>query len=403
MNNTNVPNYPGSIEIEEVLHNNGENTEDITKIVLLIDINSDVNISSSFCELTIADYKNFLEKRQFGPGDVISFTVKHSDISYERRYRIKSINDILNMENGRTYKLKLVSELEYMSIHTRISKAFSGLPSEIADVVLRQHTFERPDVWEPSVNNISYISPAISPIKVIDWLAKNSYTSEMNSRMVFFQDSKQFWNFTSISKLKSMYDGITTYRYNQNISSNENQIPNQEALIYEILSLRYPTNAFDIYKEMERGNIKNTFFTLDPTNKLLSVNNYDYWNHYSSKSVNNIMSWKEENLGSGNIVTSYATSYSTQLPEFRSMYDAYNEEFSIPQTQTIEITIRGNHVIDIGQIVNIEIPSQEPTGPEEEPRLDRMWSGKYYIISKRDQMDKNGHRIALRLVKDSFI
>ena len=403
MSNTSVANYPGSIEIEEVLHDNGNNTEDITKLVLLIDINSDVDISSSFCEITIADYKNWLEKRQFGPGDVVSFTVKHSDISYERKYRIKSINDMLNLENGRTYKLKLVSELEYMSFHVKISKAFSGKPSEIAKTILQQHTFERPDIWEPSVNNISYIAPAISPIETIDWLARNSYTNEMNSRMVFFQDSKQFWNFTSIEKLRSVYDGTTTYRYGANTLSTKGGVPNQEALIYEIQTIRYPENSFDIYKELKKGNIKNTFFTLDPTNKLLSVNNYDYWNDYSSKALNTTKAWKKENLGVGKITTSYATSYSTTIPEFRIMYDASDDGFRITGSQMIEISVPGNHLVDIGQIITIEIPSQEATVSSSDLKLDGTWSGKYYVIGKRDQITNEGHGMALRLVKDSFI
>ena len=400
---TSIPNYPGSVEIEEVLHNNGDTTEDITKLVIVIDIHSDVNITSSFCELTIADFNNWLEKRQFGPGDVISFTLRHSDISYERRYRIKSINDMLNLENGKTYKLKLNSELEYVSSHVKISRAFEGLPSEIANSILKENTFERSDIWESSSNNISYVAPSISPLKVIDWLAKNSYNTEMDSRMHFFQDSKQFWNFTSIPKLRSMYNGSTVYRYNQNSFSDESGAPNQKAMMNEILSLSYPTNSFDFYNEINKGNVKNTFFTIDPTNKVLSINSYDYWNHYAAKSLNGTKVWKEENMGVGNIKTSYATSFSTNLPEFRKTYDSYSDGFTVPEVQSVEIVVNGNHLIDIGQIITLEMPSQEPVTSGQDSKLDQIWTGKYYVMAKRDQIDKNGHRVALRLTKDSFI
>jgi hypothetical protein len=221
--------------------------------------------------------------------------------------------------------------------------------------------------------------------------------------MVFFQDSKQFWNFTTVSNLRNLYSGAVTYRYNQNSFSIKDGVPNQEAMVNEIISLSYPTNAFDIYKEFNKGNIKNTFFTLDPTSKTVSVNSYDYWNHYSNKSLNPVRSWKEENMGIGNIVTSYATTLSTHLPEFRTMYDAYDEGFAIQESQTLEIVIHGNHLIDVGQIINIEIPSQEPVTSGQDSKLDNVWSGKYYIMAKRDQIDKNGHRVALRLAKDSFI
>jgi len=402
MSNTRVPNYPGSVRIEEVIHNNGTDAEDITKIVTVIDIHSDINISSSFCQLAITDFSNWLEKRQFAPGDVVSLSLSHSDKSYERKYRIKCITDINNLENGKTYRLHLVSELEYASFHTIISRAYEGLPSVIAKTILEGHTFELADNWETSSNNISYIAPAVSPIKAIDWLARNSYVPEMNERMTFFQDSQQFWHFTSISNLRKLYNGTITYRYNANTLTDTDNIPKQEEMLYSIKHLNFH-DAFDIYKDFKAGFIKNTFFTMDPTTKTLAVNSYNYWEDYAKKSLNPRMMYKEEEYGVGKMTTSYATSLSTRLPEFRVMYDGSDEDFKLTGSQRIEISVPGNHMVDIGQIITVEIPSQETTSKSSDSRLDETWSGKYYVVGKRDQITNEGHGMALRLVKDSFI
>ena len=112
MANTTVKNYPGSVKIEEIWHLNGETKTDITNIVMLIDINSDIAITSSFCELAVVDYENWMEKLQMGPGDIITITTSHQGDQIERRYKIKSFTSFVNLENGKSYLIKCISDLE---------------------------------------------------------------------------------------------------------------------------------------------------------------------------------------------------------------------------------------------------------------------------------------------------
>ena len=173
-------------------------------------------------------------------------------------------------------------------------------------------------------------------------------------------------------------------------------------MLYSIKNIHYH-DSFDINKDFNVGRIKNTFYTLDPTNKLLSINSYDYWRDYASKSLNPRMIYKKEEYGIGKMTTSYATSYSTGLPEFRTVYDGSHQDFNLTGSQMIEIGVLGNHMVDVGQVITIEIPRQEPASSSSDLKLDEVWSGKYYVVSKRDQIDNTGHGMALRLVKDSFI
>ena len=49
----------------------------------------------------------------------------------------------------------------------------------------------------------------------------------------------------------------------------------------------------------------------------------------------------------------------------------------------LQITIKGNPEVDIGQIVKLELPNPDP-GASNKGQLDNMWSGKYYVTAKRD-------------------
>lgn len=402
-NKTEVPNYPGSAKIEYVYHSNGTDTNDITLFVHRIDIHSDVNITAHQCDIQIKDYENILEKFQFGAGDAVWFSIKQDGAHFERRYKVKKVHDFINVENGRLYKLKLVSELEYASFHTKISKYFAGPSHEIAKTILDSYTREGHFIWEESLSQIEFIAPYWSPLKTIKWLSKKSRSALSPSSFMFYQDSKQFWSFTSLSNLRSTYSqNPVTLRYYQNTTSDNNQIPNVEKIRTTIQDLKY-YDAFDIKSEIDAGNIKNTRYLHDTTTKTYNIDTSSYWEKYNTNALNEKMLWKQEEMGYGKISNDIRMKSSGSKIGYSLPADLIDEDLGYSRGQQIEITLYGNFELDIGQIVNIEIPKPEPHKPVNDDVIDRTWSGLYYIVSKHDAYDGTGHSMALRLAKDSFI
>lgn len=402
-NRTEVPNYPGSAKIESVIHDNGISTNDITLFVLRIDIHSDVNITAHQCELQIGDYENILEKFQITNGDAVSITIKEDGRTFERRYKVKKIGNFVNVENGRLYNVKLVSELEYVSFSTKMSRYYSGPSHEIAKTILDNFTREGTDIWEESGADIEFITPFWTPLQTLKWLGKKSRSLNSSSSFLFYQDSKQFWNFTSLANLRTIYSGNpVTLRYFQNTLSGPGQIPNTAAIRTEIQSIKY-YDAFDIKREIDIGNIKNTKYIHDITNKTYEIRQNSYWDNYSNNALNKNMLWKEEELGFGKINVTTLVTAEADKNKLRLPTDEVDETAVYSLGQQIEITLFGNNTIDIGQIVNIEIPKPEPHKSNNGDNIDRTWSGLYYVVSKHDAYDRTGHTLALRLAKDSFI
>ena len=67
--------------------------------------------------------------------------------------------------------------------------------------------------------------------------------------------------------------------------------------------------------------------------------------------------------------------------------------------QMVQITIFGNSEIDIGQVVELDIPNPDPGDNKSE---DTMWAGKYYVIGKRDLYTGDNCSMVLDCAKESM-
>lgn len=403
MNNTSVPLYPGSVELQEVHHINEHGSNDITLLVKNLEINSAISQSSSYAELLISDFNNYFEKAVVLPGDVIKILFKSLDQQEERRYKIKDVKNILDFARGRSYVLTLVTHLEYISFYSKISRSFVGTTSEIATEIFREFAEEKVGIWEQSVGIQTVCIPVWSPLKTINWLSRRSRTVENSQRFLFYQDSSQAFHFTSLPNLKDYYkDNIITYRYMQNNLGEETStglIPNLDADIKTIIEIDY-LNSLDIRKAINSGALHNTQYITDITRKTFNIIENTYWDTYSRHGLNPKMMWKYEDLAPGRSEYKVVTFNASVQPGYNERIDETSKDFLFDTSQQIEIVVFGNAVVDIGQTLNIEIPSPEPE-KQKENELDQRWSGKYYVIGKKDQITFEGHRMALRLAKDT--
>ena len=90
------------------------------------------------------------------------------------------------------------------------------------------------------------------------------------------------------------------------------------------------------------------------------------------------------------------------VSQINKVSDASNLKVtSIDSSQIIDITVVGNQAIDIGQVVEIDISSPEPASDNREGKIDKRFSGKYYVYAKRDVFNEDTHNMSLGLVKES--
>ena len=65
----------------------------------------------------------------------------------------------------------------------------------------------------------------------------------------------------------------------------------------------------------------------------------------------------------------------------------------------VQITIFGNSEIDVGQVVELDIPNPDPGDNKEQ---DKLWAGKYYVIGKRDLYTGDNCSMVLDCAKESM-
>ena len=396
--------YPGRVLIEEVTHTTGDITANITDLVSEINIHSSMHIDSTFGEILLIDYSNYVVGSRMIAGDVISIRISHNDVSTTYDFKIKALTDIQNGESGRTYNVKLVSELQYNSYFRKVSKAYAGTTSDIAGVIFSENTSEQFNIWEPSLGVQSLIIPALSPIKSINWLAGRSKSITSQSKFVFFQDSKLRYNFLSIPKLRDLYGSApVTYRYSPNTFGEDTGgaiIPNSSGEMTSIIRLDY-LNSYDVEKAVDAGSLFITRIRVDHTQKEVDFQQNNYWDTFVENGVNTGSQWKYEDMSPGKVEIVSKARDTTPFG-FNDAPGIMTMPY-IDRSQEIEIQVFGNNLVDIGQIIRVEIPAAAPLDRVDSSGLDARWSGNYYVTAKRDKIDRRTHIMVLRCTKDSQI
>ena len=404
MNEAFIDKAPGKIKLESVWHVTEAGAAEITPTISEINIHSSVYTTSSFCELTMVDSTNYIANGNVNSGDSFKVEISFHDETKSYKYKLSSITDIKNFENSRAFNLKLISDFEYYSIYRKISQSYVGRTSDIASSIFESHTEEKGDIWEASSGVETVCIPNWSPMKTCQWLASRSRSPVSPGRFLFFQDSRQYYHFTSLEHYWSLHgDPVATYRYSSNNLGKANSSgvnPDSKSTVFSIFNIDF-FNLYDIKKAYDSGILRNTKIRTDLTTKTIDYLQNTYWDTYFQRSLNKYPSWPHEISEPGNIFYETTTWESATTGGFNKVSDETTAHPALDKTQQMEIIVIGNNAVDVGMVVNIEIPSPEPESSVKEHDLDPVWSGKYYVISKRDQFDRTGHRMALRLAKGS--
>ena len=399
--------YPGRTKIDFVLIEKSEGSTDITNLFVEFNIYASIVDPTAIGKVSLMDATNLLSNLPIETGDVLKVGISFYDIKKEYRFRISSIEDIANFDHQKAYTLTCVSELAYASYHNKISRSFSGLTSDIAKSIYDQYTFEEIGLWDNSISHQNVVIPNWSPMRTLMWLAERSEANFDHVRFKFYQDTNLRYNFMPIEQAVQLYRDSPpiTYTYNKNanyIRKADESIPNSKAVNEAILSLEF-ANSFNLAETLKSGRLTGRVHAIDINKKQMSTTNYNYWQDFNSKQhLNEMPQWRYDEYQPGKIDIHHEPTDTTSFGGTNNRSDySHMKETIVDNTQKINIVVGGNSVVDIGQVVNIVIPSAEPLSDSMRGKEDLRWSGKYFVIAKRDMFDKTGMQIALTLAKDS--
>ena len=164
---------------------------------------------------------------------------------------------------------------------------------------------------------------------------------------------------------------------------------------FAIKNLVFNPASYDLGKALREGYLKGRAFDINISKKTLGIVDYDYFKIFDKKDyLNDYPSYYRQDFGVGKIKMDLSTAGSkkTNLSDLkRTSVTDY--------TQLVQITIFGNSEIDVGQVVELDIPNPEPGDNKEQ---DKLWAGKYYVIGKRDLYTGDSCSMVLDCAKESM-
>ena len=400
---------PGRSKFEEVLIRKVDKTVDITALVAEVNIQSSLIDPTATGSFVVYDAKNLLSNLPLEAGDTIQVTIGYPDVQKTFKLIVEKITEIIDNQKERSYTIFAISELAYRSLHTNISRHFFGPCSDIAKVIFQENTSEKFGLWDGSLNSVNFVCPQWNPIKTIQWLARYSTSQVDTTRFFFWQDSNLIYHFAPIERMREVYKNVKIQKFiygriNQMQGSAGSQTPDSKAAMETIESV-YFHDAFDAKEQIRNGKLGGTRFQTDLTTKTMSLVNYNYWDTFNKdKSLNGNPAWgRNDNWAKGFQQFDYISSWPTKTIEYNKLNDVSNIRISsLDRAQRLDITIKGNQTVDVGQVIEVGIVSPEPKTTMSRDVFDQRWSGKYFVIAKVDNFTREGHKISMTVSKESL-
>ena len=382
-------NFPGKWELKKAEVIRGADSLEITKLVSEFNVYASIIDPTIVCELLVIDGRNILSGLPVQGGDLVKLSIDITGEIREYTLRIAQIKNISDLETQRMYIIQCVSNLFFESFHQKLSQSFEGPLNDIAFKIYEKYTDEPFGIFEASKGSEKIIIPNWNPIKALTWLAARAESLEQQVRFRFFQDTKGFYNFMPIEKALTNYKDNPPFEfvYRGNASGDKD--------FFAIKNLVFNPASYDLGKALREGYLKGRAFDINISKKTLGVVDYDYFKIFDKKDyLNDYPSYYKQDFGVGKIKMDLSTAGSkkTNLSDLkRTSVTDYN--------QLVQITIFGNSEIDVGQVVELDIPNPDPGDNKEQ---DKLWAGKYYVIGKRDLYTGDNCSMVLDCAKESM-
>ena len=382
-------NFPGKWELKKAEVIRGADSLEITKLVSEFNVYASIIDPTIVGELLVIDGRNVLSGLPVQGGDLVKLSLDITGEIREYTLRIAQIKNISDLETQRMYIIQCVSNLFFESFHQKLSQSFEGPLNDIAFKIYEKYTDEPFGIFEASKGSEKIIIPNWNPIKALTWLAARAESLEQQVRFRFFQDTKGFYNFMPIEKALTNYKDNPPFEfvYRGNASGDKD--------FFAIKNLVFNPASYDLGKALREGYLKGRAFDINISKKTLGIVDYDYFKEFDKKDyLNDYPSYYKQDFGVGKIKMDLSTAGSkkTNVSDLkRTSVTDYN--------QLVQITIFGNSEIDVGQVVELDIPNPDPGDNKEQ---DKLWAGKYYVIGKRDLYTGDNCQMVLDCAKESM-
>lgn len=400
--------FPGRVKFESLVISNNFDKIEVLDLLVELNLNTSINSISASGEFMLLDARNILNSYKINAGDTVIFKVSYADITKKFTFRVQAIESLQQVDKQRMYSISCISPFAYVCQHKIIEGALKGSPSEIAKGLFLENGEETMGVWEDSIGSQKLVIPRWTLGYTMQWLADRAAWANDLVRFKFFQDSNMKYHFMPIEKAREIYKEKPVIKYTNNLivgTKGDNQAPNSADANRAIRDIIFE-DSFNISKALKSGKIYGTRYSPDIISKSYEPKVFSYFDNFvAENSLNGFPQFRNDEYGSAYNQYSIDTSYTQdEVDKLNKVSDASQvRKTTIDDSQIVSITVIGNQLVDIGQVIELEIPSPESVTDQSKNKLDTRWSGKYYVVAKRDMFDRTEetHVMSLGLAKES--
>jgi hypothetical protein len=329
-------------------------------------------------------------------------SISKENYIYAMFHIYKHSDRTLTGDRAQQYSLHFISE-EAIPNQKKISKSYSGSPSELVNRIIRDELRSKKPVYmTPSTNNTKYVSNFWTPTQNITFLSEHSRSSN-GDNYVFFENRDGF-NFKCLNDLANKQ--VTPLQKFSNIDTLGKAGKKDINVDYETIINVNVDTMFDYIRDLDAGVIKSKLFISDPVLKRFKIKNFELSTDKKQLLNKNRLYTDKVVTDSEFTVMSGIRQYNTMGSGDASNFEYYQRRISqIRQFQSskIEIEVLGRTDYTVGKKVHIDINKIRSfsQGDNEAEFQDNLLSGYYIISAVAHKFSLTEHTCSLELIKDS--
>lgn len=404
--------FAGDIDVQKCTITSSNGVElDILHMVASINLYEDMYSPFLTAEVVVIDSIGLANKLPFRGEELITLTVKDGSgagIVNQNFFCYKLKDRISLKENVYSYSLMLISCEAIDDISIKISKAYSGQPSEIVTNLVSREGLQSPKLVlaEDTKTPIQFIANYWSPIQAIKFLCDRSVSKSSKSPSYVFYETKVGFRFMSLNFLATQ-SSQHTFTYTTRV---DNDVKHSLERIREL----FVDESFDYIKRVKAGTYGSRLLLVNPVAKSYMYRNYDF-----TKANKDFARLNESPISTDNVtrrVNSVFDVRTAPTSTFKDMafegtlewFQQRKTELALKDSQKIQIEVPGRMNISVGDISDVFIYSEVPRDSSSADTdftklLDKVLSGRYMITAINHKINKKEHLMMLELSKDSMM
>jgi hypothetical protein len=411
--------FAGDVDIElvQITSTNGF-YQNVANQVIGIQIFEDIFSPFITGTLIIKDSLDLLNVFPFSGEEYLTLRISTPSLkegSIEGNFYIfKMANREIVGDRAVVYELHFMTQESVVDLNKRVSRSFSGKPSEIATKLLTDkdvglQTTRNVNI-EDSKNEIKFISNFWSPVRCLNYLCDHALNKNQSPTYLFFENRAGF-NFVSLEELYINEFIVEEFTYDNYVRDKTSKGGDAKNLVQDykrIRRLAVPV-VYDYVDRVRGGMLGSKQYSFDIISKNVAITNYDMLEDFEKTAHTNLHPYVTKDVPFR--YNAKIVNHQRHFDNFTGFGDSSNAKFlqkrialmKATDAGKLEITVPGRTQYTVGQKILIQVDKMEPdSGEKTDDTLDRMLSGAYIIGAINHFIDREKHECVMEVFKDSL-